>query len=64
MTEVGLFEQRVEAFNKRKDELAQRADKLGDAQDAWRNECGNRPYDEVDEIAVRKEMEKAKAAAQ
>ncbi len=67
MAEAGVFEQRVEKFNKSKDELGARADKLGDAQDAWRNECGNRPYDEVDEIALRKEKEKAdkaKAAAQ
>jgi hypothetical protein len=67
VAEVGVFEQRVEKFNKSKDELGARADKLGDAQDAWRSECGNRPYDEVDEIALRKEKEKAdkaKAAAQ
>jgi chromosome segregation ATPase len=53
---------RIDVFNKRKDEVATRFDKLGDAQDAWRNECGNRPYDEADEIAIKKERA-AKAAA-
>lgn len=56
------FEQRADAFNKRKDELSATADKLGDEQDAWRTECGNKPYDEADEKALLKEKE-AKAAA-
>lgn len=63
LAEVKTFEERVESFNKRKDELATRADKLGDAQEAWRNECGNKPYDEADELAIKKEREKAAAAA-
>lgn len=50
-----VLEAKVEAFNKRKDELGARTDKLGDAQDAWRAECGNRPYNEEDEIALKKE---------
>jgi regulator of replication initiation timing len=54
---------RVDAFNKNKEELGQRFDKLGDAQDAWRNECGNKPYDEADEIALNKERAAKKAAA-
>ncbi len=66
LAEVKAFEERVDSFNKRKDQLSDRADKLGDAQEAWRNECGNRPYDEADEIAIRKEQSKAaeKAAGQ
>lgn len=53
---------RIEAFNKKKDDVSTRFDKLGDAQDAWRAECGNKPYDEADEIAIKKERA-AKAAA-
>jgi hypothetical protein len=60
--EVKAFEARVDAFNKRKDELAARADQLGEKQDAWRNECGNRPYKEDDEKAIRKEMAAAQKA--
>jgi hypothetical protein len=63
LAEVKTFEERVESFNKRKEDLATRADKLGDAQEAWRNECGNKAYDEADEIAIKKEREKAAAAA-
>ena len=63
LAEVKSFEERVESFNKRKDELADRADKLGDAQEAWRNECGNKPYDEADELAIKKEKANAAAAA-
>lgn len=62
LAEVKTFEERVESFNKRKDELAVRADKLGDAQEAWRNECGNKPYDEADELAIKKEKSAAAAA--
>ena len=58
-----MFEERVDSFNKKKDALAERADKLGDEQDAWRNECGNKPYDEADEIAIKKEKAAAAAAA-
>ncbi|WP_326538783.1 hypothetical protein [Pseudorhodoferax sp.] len=61
LSEVKAFEERVDSFNKRKDALAERADKLGDAQESWRNECGNKPYDEADEIALKKE--RAAAAA-
>lgn len=61
LEQVKLFEERVETFNKKKDELGTRADKVGDEQDAWRNECGNKAYDEADEIAIKKE--KAAAAA-
>lgn len=56
------LDNRIEAFNKKKDAVANRFDKLGDAQDAWRNECGNRPYEEADEVAIKKERA-AKAAA-
>ncbi len=63
LEQVRLFEERVETFNKKKDALAERADKLGDEQDAWRNECGNKPYDEADEIAIKKEKAAAAAAA-
>lgn len=63
LAEVKTFEGRVDSFNKRKDDLANRLDKLGDAQDAWRNECGNKAYDEADEIAIKKERAAAAAAA-
>lgn len=62
LEQVRLFEERVEAFNKKKDELGARADKVGEEQDAWRNECGNKPYDEADEIAIKKEKAAAAAA--
>ena len=59
-----VLEAKVEAFNKRRDELGARNDKLGDAQDAWRAECGNRPYNEEDEKALQKEAAAKKAAGQ
>jgi hypothetical protein len=43
--------------------LGERADKVGDKQDLWRTECGNRPYNEDDEKAILKEKAAAKAAA-
>jgi hypothetical protein len=58
-----VLEAKVDAFNKRKDELSARTDKLGDSQDAWRAECGNRPYNEEDEKALQKEAAAAKKAA-
>lgn len=63
LAEVKTFEERVESFNKRKDALAERADKLGEGQEAWRNECGNKPYDEADELAIKKEKAAAAKAA-
>jgi hypothetical protein len=62
LADAKVLEAEVDAFNKRKEELSARADKVGDLQEAWRNECGNRPYDELDEIAIKKEKA-AKAAA-
>ena len=63
MADVAVLEEKIEGFNKRKDVLGDRADKLGDLQDAWRNECGNRPYNEDDEKAINKEKAAAAKAA-
>jgi len=56
--------QKIEHFNERQAEASARVDKLGEAEDKWRAECGNRPYDERDEEAIKKEMAAKKAAGQ
>lgn len=50
------FDTRVEAHNKRREALQERAEKLLDANDDWKQNCANKSYDEVDEIAVKKEL--------
>ncbi len=56
--------QKIDDFNKRQSEASTRVDKLGELEDKWRAECGNRPYDERDEDAIKKEMAAKKAAGQ
>lgn len=56
------FDAKVEAYNKRKDELATRVDKYLETVDEWRTSCQNKAYDELDEKAIKKELD-AKAAA-
>ena len=56
--------QKIDDFNKRQADASTRVDKLGELEDKWRAECGNRPYDERDEEAIKKEMAAKKAAGQ
>lgn len=50
------FDGKIEAHNKRRDELAARVDKHLDATDDWKAACYNKSYDELDELAIKKEM--------
>ncbi len=50
------FDTKIEAHNKSSKELQTRAEAHLDEVDDWKAECSNKPYDEADEIAVRKEL--------
>src|SRR6218665_818277 len=56
VTDSKDFDAKIEAHNKRRDDLAARTDKHLDAADDWKAACGNKSYDELDEIAIKKEM--------
>lgn len=60
---AAAFDPRIEAYNKYGKELETRSLDHLDAVDLWKKECGNKPYNEADEIAIRKEMQAAAAAA-
>ncbi len=51
-----VFDAKVEAHNKTTEPLRQRTDAHLDKADEWKAQCANKPYDEADEIAVRKEL--------
>lgn len=50
------FDAKIEAHNKRTESLRQRTDAHLDKVDDWKANCANKPYDEADEAAVRKEL--------
>ncbi|MDT8998122.1 hypothetical protein RQP53_02410 [Paucibacter sp. APW11] len=54
---AAAFDARIEPFNKSSKDLENRTENHLDAVDTWKRECGNKAYDEADEIAVRKEMQ-------
>ena len=49
------FDIRVEAHNLKGKSLDARAESYLDSLDAWKADCGNKAYDEADEIALKKE---------
>jgi chromosome segregation ATPase len=53
------FSEKVDALDAQFKAIEERTEKHYDANDKWKAECGNKPYDENDEKAIRKE----KAAA-
>ncbi|MCE4539295.1 hypothetical protein LXT12_18750 [Pelomonas sp. P7] len=55
------FSAKVDALDAQFKAIEERTEKHYDANDKWKAECGNKPYDENDEKAIRKE--KAAAAA-
>lgn len=72
-TRVAALNESVKAGNARRQAFSEKVDKVNtsfksleerteahfDKNDSWKTECGNKPYDEADEIAIKKE----KAAA-
>jgi len=60
---AATFDPRIEAYNKLGKDLETRSLDHLDAVDLWKKQCGNKPYDEADEIAVKKEMAAAAAAS-
>lgn len=52
------FNGRVEAHQKVADEFNEAVEELNDKRNEWKFKCGNRSYDEADEIAIKKEMNK------
>ena len=50
------FDAKVETHNKSSKDLQTRTEAHLDTVDDWKAECSNKPYDEADEIAVRKEL--------
>ncbi|HEY9106324.1 MAG TPA: hypothetical protein VIN58_06575 [Roseateles sp.] len=58
-TRRNAFGDKVDALDARFKKIEERQEKFFDANDKWKAECQNKPYDENDEKAIRKE----KAAA-
>jgi chromosome segregation ATPase len=54
------FDGRADAFNTSNKNLQERAEAHLDEVDNWKEDCSNKPYDEADEIAVRKELGQTK----
>ncbi|MGM9513054.1 hypothetical protein ACS5PK_02250 [Roseateles sp. DB2] len=50
------FDAAIEKFNKTGKDLETRSLDHLDAVDGWKKNCGNKPYDEADEIAIKKEQ--------
>lgn len=50
------FDTRIGEHNKATEALRARTDAHLDEVDEWKSKCANKPYDEADEIAVRKEL--------
>ncbi|MDL5034172.1 hypothetical protein QRD43_19890 [Pelomonas sp. APW6] len=50
------FDESIEKFNKSGKDLESRSLDHLDAVDNWKKACGNKPYDEADEIAIKKEQ--------
>lgn len=55
-TSATTFNARVEAFNKALNEHNEKVEDLADKKDEWKRKCGNKPYDEADELAIKKEL--------
>ena len=58
-TKRKAFAEKVDALDAQFKSIEERTEKHFDANDKWKAECQNKPYDENDEKAIRKE----KAAA-
>ena len=54
------FDTRAEAYNNGSKTLQDRTEAHLDEVDNWKEDCSNKPYDEADEIAVRKELQQSK----
>ena len=52
------FNTRVDAHQKIADDFNEAVEDLNDKRNEWKLKCGNRSYDEADEIAIKKEMNK------
>jgi len=50
------FDAAIESFNKAGKDLETRSLDHLDAVDGWKKSCGNKPYDEADEVAIKKEQ--------
>lgn len=53
---VDAYNARVDAFQKHTDDFNEAVEDLNDKRNAWKLKCGNRSYDENDEIAIKKEL--------
>jgi chromosome segregation ATPase len=52
------FNVRIEAHQKMADDFNEAVEELNDKRNEWKFKCGNRSYDEADEIAIKKEQNK------
>lgn len=50
------FNDRVDAQAKSQDDFNEAVETLADKRDDWKKRCANKPYDEADEIAIKKEI--------
>lgn len=50
------FNDRIDAHTKAADEFNEAVEDLADKRNDWKLKCGNRAYDEADEIAIKKEI--------
>jgi len=57
-----IIDPRIDANNAWKKKLADRVDEHNYARESWQAECANRPYDEADEIAIKKEKAAVKGS--
>ena len=55
-TKIDAYNARVDAFQKHTDDFNEAVEDLNDKRNAWKLKCGNRSYDENDEIAIKKEL--------
>ena len=62
LAKAKAFDESIEKFNKTGKDLETRSLDHLDAVDSWKKNCGNKPYDEADEIAIKKEQAAAAAA--
>ncbi|WAC75504.1 hypothetical protein OU995_12710 [Roseateles sp. SL47] len=50
------FNDRVDAQAKSQDDFNEAVETLQDKRDEWKKRCANKPYDEADEVALKKEL--------
>lgn len=55
------YNTRVDAYTKALDAFNERVEVLADKKDEWKEKCGNKSYDEADEIAIKKELQQKAA---